>query len=190
MSDHSRAAVFLDRDGVLNEAFIVDGIPNPPASLDRLHILPGVKESCQRLSDLGFLLVVVTNQPDIARGSLDPSTLESIHRELRSNLALDSIWVCPHDDSDRCLCRKPKPGLLEDAAEHHGIALNESFMVGDRWRDIRAGRAAGCRTALVVNPDYREGSTEDPDIRVRNLSEAVDWIVNEMALSKEDTDRG
>lgn len=178
MPTGSRRAVFLDRDGVLNEAFVENGKPYPPRSPAELRILPGVKESCHRLHELGFLCIVVTNQPDLARGKIDRSTVDEINAVLSVELPLDSIWVCPHDDVDGCLCRKPRPGLLRQAAAHHGIDLAASYMVGDRWRDVGAGRAAGCRTALIVNPEYVEPSAEHPDARVQSLSEAVDWIAD------------
>lgn len=174
----SPRAVFLDRDGVLNEALVENGKPHPPRSSAELTILPGVRESCVRLRKLGFLRVVVTNQPDLARGTLDRSTVDEINANLSAELSLDSIWVCPHDDNDGCCCRKPLPGLLRQAAGHHGIDLASSYMVGDRWRDVEAGRAAGCRTALILHPEYDERTAAHPDARVRDLSEAVDWIAN------------
>lgn len=178
MSTGSLRAVFLDRDGVLNEAFVECGKPHPPRSSTELRILPGVRASCQRLREMGFLRVVVTNQPDLARGQVDRSTVDAINTTLSTELHLDSIWVCPHDDADGCSCRKPLPGLLQQAAAHHGIDLTTSYMVGDRWRDVGAGRAAGCRTALIFRPEYDEPCVEHPDARVRDLSEAVDWIAN------------
>lgn len=171
-----RAAVFLDRDGVLNNVIVKNGRPHPPRSVADLDVLPGVDDSCNRLRNLGYLLVVVTNQPDIARGTADPSTVSEINEMLQRRLGLDSIWVCPHDDDDFCSCRKPMPGMIIEAAEHHGVDLTRSFMVGDRWRDIAAGRAAGCRTAWVVGPEYTERLPVDADIQVRDLSEAADWI--------------
>jgi D-glycero-D-manno-heptose 1,7-bisphosphate phosphatase len=173
-----KRAVFLDRDGVLNAAILRDGVPHPPSSVSDTDILPDVPESCERLRHLGFLLIVVTNQPDIARGRLGPPALEEIHSYLRTQLPLDSIWVCPHDDGDGCSCRKPAPGLILKAAIHHDVDVARSYMVGDRWRDMDAGRAAGCRTILVRNPLYRERPAEGADVEVESLSEAVDWIVS------------
>jgi D-glycero-D-manno-heptose 1,7-bisphosphate phosphatase len=171
-----RPAVFLDRDGVLNTAIIREGRPHPPASAEELVIAPGVPEACRRLRSLGFLLVVVTNQPDVARGTIDAADVTDIHTRLREQVPLDSIWVCPHDDRDRCSCRKPAPGLLHKAAAFHHIDLTRSFMVGDRWRDIEAGRAAGCRTVLVVDRIYREKPAEGADAVVNGLPEAAAWI--------------
>jgi D-glycero-D-manno-heptose 1,7-bisphosphate phosphatase len=177
-----RRAVFLDRDGVLNRALIRGGRPYPPTSLADLEILPDVREVCNRLRQQGYLLVVVTNQPDIARGTLEPSTLDAIHARLREQIRLDSIWVCPHDDADGCPCRKPAPGLLLQAAAHHQIDLGQSFLVGDRWRDVAAGRAAGCRTVLIDRA-YEECKAPAVDAEVRNLAEAADWITSMRSCS-------
>lgn len=176
MEPEKHVAVFLDRDGVLNQAFVRDGIPHPPRSLSEFRLLDDVAESCERLKALGYLLVVVTNQPDIARGTLAQLDLDQIHAALNHAVTLDSIWVCPHDDADGCLCRKPRPGLLIEAANQHGIELTRSYVVGDRWRDVEAGRAVGCRTVFVTNPGYCEPYPVYPDVRVKSLSEAAAWI--------------
>jgi D-glycero-D-manno-heptose 1,7-bisphosphate phosphatase len=170
-----RRCVFLDRDGVLNEAMVRQGRPNPPASVDELRILPGVPESCARLARAGFALVVVTNQPDIARGAADPAVVEEIHARLRSQVDLDAIYVCPHDDAANCGCRKPRPGLLVQAASDLGLELGSSYMVGDRWRDVEAGQRAGCRT-VFVNRSYDEQRPVGSDAIVASLSEAAAWI--------------
>jgi D-glycero-D-manno-heptose 1,7-bisphosphate phosphatase len=165
--------VFLDRDGVINRAFLEDGVPHPPATLETLEILPGVPDALARLRSAGFQLIVVTNQPDVARGRQTREAVEAIHARLLSLLPLDEIRVCYHDDADGCPCRKPKPGLLIQGPPVDAAA---SVMVGDRWRDIEAGRAAGCATVLI---DY--GQTEplpnEPDVRVSTLAEAAQWIL-------------
>lgn len=170
-----RPAVFLDRDGVLNRPIVRDGRPYPPGSVEEFEILPGSPEACDELHAAGYAVVVVTNQPDIARGTQDAATVEAIHQALRGALYVDAIYVCAHDDADGCRCRKPQPGLLVDAATNLGIDLGASFMVGDRWRDIEAGRRAGCRTILVER-GYRERQAEQPDTVVSSLPEAVSWI--------------
>ncbi len=176
-----RRAVFLDRDGVLNRAFVRDGRPHPPASLAELTVLPGVPAALARLSAAGFRLHVVTNQPDVARGTQTRETVEAMHAELVARgLPLDGFHVCYHDDADACECRKPKAGLLVSAAASEDLDLAGSFMVGDRWRDIEAGRRAGCTTVLV-DYAYAESLTIQPDIRVRSLAEAADWILSSMA---------
>jgi D-glycero-D-manno-heptose 1,7-bisphosphate phosphatase len=170
-------AVFLDRDGVLNRAIVRNGKPYPPASLDELEIVENAASSLKRLKDLGFLLLVVTNQPDVARGTQTLDTIQALHEVMRQSLPLDDFLVCPHDDCDGCRCRKPLPGLLQEAQARYGIDLGRSFMVGDRWRDIDAGRAAGCRT-VFLDQNYRERApAHPPDARVASLPDAVDWIV-------------
>jgi D-glycero-D-manno-heptose 1,7-bisphosphate phosphatase len=169
-----RPAVFLDRDGVINRALVREGKPYPPSSPDELEILAGVPEALQRLSAAGYALVVVTNQPDIARGSTSMAAVERINARLRALLPLDEIRVCPHDDADRCVCRKPKPGLLLQEPSHDMAA---SVMVGDRWRDIEAGRAAGCGVTILVDYGYGEPTRAAPTVRVRSLAEAADWLI-------------
>lgn len=171
-----RRAVFLDRDGVLNGSVVRGGKPYPPASLDETVILPGVMEACSTLRAAGFLLLVVTNQPDIARGATTETQVGQINGFLQAQLGLDEVLMCPHDDADKCSCRKPKPGLLVAAAQRLGIDLSASFMVGDRWRDIGAGRAAGCRT-VFIDMSYAERQPEKPDLKAMSLVAAVPWIL-------------
>ena len=141
-----RRAVFLDRDGILNEAVVRNGRPYPPTSLAEMTLLPGVEDACARLKKSGFLLIVVTNQPDIAKCKATIGEVEAINAALQARWGLDEVCVCPHDDPDNCACPKPKPGLLHNAARRWKIDLAKSFMIGDRWRDVEAGRAASCRT--------------------------------------------
>jgi D-glycero-D-manno-heptose 1,7-bisphosphate phosphatase len=170
-----KRAVFLDRDGVLNAAVVKDGKPYPPASAAVMEILPGVPEALARLRAAGYLLVVVTNQPDVARGKQTRAEIEAIHDKLRAAMPLDAIYTCMHDDADHCSCRKPKPGMLVTAATDLGIDLTRSFMVGDRWRDTEAGEAAGCRP-IFVDRDYRERKPETA-VHVTDLPEAAAWIL-------------
>lgn len=179
MPDGSRA-VFLDRDGVLVRALAGAGAPRSASTLDELELLPDAEEACAALKAAGFSLVVVTNQPEIARGTLDAETVARQHDVLRDALPLDEVVVCPHDDADACACRKPKPGMLIDAAARLGIELASSFMVGDRWRDVEAGRAAGCRVAFV-DRGYDEELRAEPDVIVPSVDAAARWI---LALSK------
>ena len=169
-------AVFLDRDGVLNEAVMRGGKPYPPATVGEVVVPRDVPDALARLRKSGFRLIVVTNQPDIARGTQSRETVHAINRHLQELLQLDHVEVCEHDDRHHCDCRKPKPGMLLRAAERDGIALAQSFMVGDRWRDIEAGRGAGCRTVLIGD-GYDEGLKSPPDVQVASLSEAADWIL-------------
>lgn len=172
-----RRAVFLDRDGVINRPVIRNGKPYPPQRIEDLEILPGVPQALHRLREAGFRLVVVTNQPDVARGAQGQDVIDAMHHQLRSTLPIDEFRVCFHDDADCCSCRKPKPGLLEAAAREGGLCLKSSFMVGDRWRDIEAGRSAGCKT-VFVDWGYDERRPEQPDVTVKSLPDAVDWILS------------
>ena len=174
----TRSAVFLDRDGILNRSFIRDGTPYPPDSLRDLEILPHVPEALSALKAHGYSLVVVTNQPDVARGTASRELVDSIHERLKGELDLDAIFACFHDDADECDCRKPKPGLLLLAAHNLAIDLSSSFMVGDRWRDVEAGRRAGCRT-FFVDRGYRETPPSSYDFRVESLLEASGIILAE-----------
>jgi D-glycero-D-manno-heptose 1,7-bisphosphate phosphatase len=172
----SARAVFLDRDGVLVRTPVIDGKPRSIGRVEDLELEDGAAEACSALRDAGLLLVVVTNQPDIARGKLTREAVDAIHVRLGQLLALDEIRVCPHDDADACACRKPKPGMLVDAAREHGIALERSFLVGDRWRDVGAGRSAGC-ACVLLDREYSEPMPVRPDVVVRDLGEAVAWIL-------------
>jgi D-glycero-D-manno-heptose 1,7-bisphosphate phosphatase len=173
----TRAGVFVDRDGVLNEPRLENGKPLPPRGVDELRILPGVQTALERLRAAGFPVVVVTNQPDIARRTVTIETVEAINRRLRDSLPVDDVIVCPHDDEDDCECRKPKPGMLLDAAKRHRLELARSYLVGDRWRDIEAGRRAGV-TTVFIDRGYDERRPERPDATVRDLAEAAEWILD------------
>ncbi len=173
-----KPAVFLDRDGVLNQISIRDGLPIGPMTLAEFEIVEGAAADVRRLKDAGYTVIVATNQPELARGRLDPAALAAMHAKLRAEVPVDAIYVCPHDDADRCDCRKPAPGLLRSAAREHGIDLSRSVMVGDRWRDIEAGKAAGCRTVLVAL-GYRETHKTPPDHVAAGLRDAVRWILGE-----------
>ena len=172
-------AVFLDRDGVLNRAILREGKPHPPDTVEELEILPDVPEALAALKAGGFLLLVVTNQPDVARGTKQRSVVEAIHSTLAAALPIDDFFVCYHDDPDGCDCRKPKPGLMVQAAGKYGIDLGASYLIGDRWRDIDAGRAAGCR-AIWIDRGYSErGPSEPPAARVNSCLEAARWILDQ-----------
>jgi D-sedoheptulose 7-phosphate isomerase len=172
-----RRAVFLDRDGVINRAFVRDGKPFPPPTPQELEILPGVPEALRELKANGFQLLLVTNQPDVGRGKLSVQTLDAMHEDLRAHLPLDDILVCCHTDQDKCDCRKPMPGMIIAAARKHNIDLAASFMVGDRWRDIDAGYNAGCKTILIDYGYSERPPDHEPDLRVGSLREAADWII-------------
>jgi D-glycero-D-manno-heptose 1,7-bisphosphate phosphatase len=169
-------AVFLDRDGVINRAVVRDGKPHPPDSTEELEVLAGVSDALLKLRAAGFRLIVVTNQPDVARGTQTREAVEAMHARLTAELAVDEVIACYHD-GDACDCRKPKPGALLAAAERHGVELEQSFMVGDRWRDIEAGQRAGCR-CLFVDHGYAEQQPAGSFVRVPSLAAAADWILS------------
>jgi len=179
-------AVFLDRDGVLNQPKVINGKPYPPASVAEFILLPGVAAACRALKEAGFLLVVATNQPDVGRGTLPQAVVEEIHAHLRRLLPIDRVEVCydPGGGQPPSEFRKPRPGMLRRAAADLGIDLARSFMVGDRWRDIDCGRAAGCRT-IFIDWGYDEPLRQPPDFRVRNLPEAARLILAECGLGSQ-----
>lgn len=168
-------AVFLDRDGVLNRACVRGGKPYPPAGPAELEILPDVPAALALLKRHGFLLLVVTNQPDVARGRQQRLVVEEIHAALQAQLPIDDFFACYHDDADQCGCRKPKPGLLLQAAEKYRLDLGACFLIGDRWRDIAAGRAAGCRT-VWIDRGYAEPAAPAPDATLYSTLDAAQWI--------------
>jgi D-glycero-D-manno-heptose 1,7-bisphosphate phosphatase len=172
----SRRAVFLDRDGVINASVVRNGKPYPPVSSEELKVLPGVAEAIRSLRDAGFAVVVVTNQPDVATGVQRKDVVEAMHSNLRKELLIDDIRVCYHIDSDNCSCRKPKPGMLLESAKDLKIDLTRSFMIGDRWRDIDAGQAAGCYT-YFIDYGYEEKKPDLPDMVVNSLKEASELIL-------------
>jgi len=170
-------AVFLDRDGVINRSKVRGGKPYAPRHLDDFRLLPGVSKSVDALKRAGFLVVVVTNQPDIGNGLVEASIVEAMHARLRSRVAVDDIRICPHRQDAGCSCRKPKPGMLLAAARQWNIDLKISYMVGDRASDIVAGKAAGCYT-LLINRHYSEPLLNAPERTVRSLPAAVRFILS------------
>lgn len=174
-------AVFLDRDGVINRALMRDGKPYPPRNTRELEILPGVANALKRLHNAGFKLIVVTNQPDVARGTQTRAAVEEINAALQSRLPIDEFRVCYHDDADQCTCRKPKAGTLLQSARKYGMDLKASYMIGDRWRDIEAGRRAGCKT-VFIDCHYAETKHIEPDYRAYNLTAAADWILSTLCI--------
>jgi D-glycero-D-manno-heptose 1,7-bisphosphate phosphatase len=173
-----RKAVFLDRDGVLNRAIVKNGKPYPPGNVDELEIPEDVPGALQALKEAGFLLIGITNQPDVSRGTQQREVVEAIHASLLKALPLEEIFVCYHDDGDGCSCRKPLPGLLFQATDRYPIDLSSSFMIGDRWKDVEAGRRAGCVTILIDHHYTEKEPTRLANYRVGFLSEAVTCILS------------
>ena len=172
-----KAAVFLDRDGVLNEAIIVEGKPYPPKNIQELVIKPDAYAALKKLKEAGFYLFVVTNQPDVARGTTSMAEVESLNNALQKALPMiDKIYTCFHDNKDHCDCRKPLPGLFFQAQKEFDIDLAKSVMIGDRWRDIEAGRAAGCKN-IWLDFGYDEKKPEMFDFVTQSLNDATDFIL-------------
>ena len=170
---HHRA-VFLDRDGVIVETIVREGRIESARALSEFRFVEGAEASLIRLRDAGFRLFVVSNQPDIARGLLDPAVLDKMTDQVYHLLPVERVFICVHDDADQCACRKPKPGMLFQAAGEEGIDLTQSFMVGDTWKDMQAGKNAGCST-ILIRKDYNHGVEADQS--VNGIKEAADWIL-------------
>jgi D-glycero-D-manno-heptose 1,7-bisphosphate phosphatase len=183
MESGMKRAVFLDRDGVINRAITRDGLPFPPMEMEDFEILPGVPEACVKLRAAGFLLVVATNQPDVGRGIVPRELVEAMNAQMQKMIPLDGIEICFHPGrgASDCDCRKPKPGMLFHAARELGIDLAQSWMVGDRWRDVDCGHAAGCKT-IFVDSGYAEALKQKPDFSAGNLAEAADIILHQTKL--------
>jgi D-glycero-D-manno-heptose 1,7-bisphosphate phosphatase len=175
-----RRGAFLDRDGVLNRAIVRDGRPYAPRSLADFEVLPEAPAAVRRLQQAGYVTVVVTNQKDVGAGLTSATTLAAMHARLRAAMPLDDIRVCTC--VDECECYKPRPGMLLEAARDWGIDLTASVMIGDRWRDIGAGRAAGCRT-VFIDRGYGEALRDTPDLVAGDLAGAVDLILGASAAA-------
>ncbi|MBI2366781.1 MAG: HAD-IIIA family hydrolase [Deltaproteobacteria bacterium] len=173
----ARRAVFLDRDGVLNEPIIRSGRAFAPLSMEQFRLVDSAVTDVKRVKAAGLLCIVVTNQPEIASGQLSAASLETMHRHLKEQLNIEDIFVCGHGSEEGCVCRKPRPGMIHQAANLRSIDLGSSFVVGDRWRDIDAGRAVGCYTVLIERA-YSECASADA--RVGSLTEAVDVILERL----------
>jgi len=175
-------AVFLDRDGVLNKAVIINGKPYPPENINELVIAEGVKDGLVRLKGAGFLLIVITNQPDVARKTTAIEIVSEINDFLKKELLLDDVLCCFHDSTDNCNCRKPQPGMIFSAREKWNIDLSQSFLIGDRWRDIETGKKAGIRTILI---DYKyEEKYVKPDFSCLNFTEASNIVLSHITKEK------
>jgi len=174
-------AVFLDRDGTINWNEERGGRPYAPNRLEDFHFLPGVAEAITRFKDAGLMVIVITNQPDLATGKTSAEVLDAMHDRLREELGVDDIFICPHTDEAGCACRKPKPGLILMAAEKWQIDPHRSVMVGDRWRDVEAGRTAGCTTVYIDRSYSGEPEAQAPDLVVGSLGEAANFICEHLS---------
>jgi D-glycero-D-manno-heptose 1,7-bisphosphate phosphatase len=170
----ARRAVFLDRDGVINRPIMRDGCPHPPRDFSEFAWMDGIAETVNSLRDRGYLIVVFTNQPDVARGTQTQEQVDAFHQRILATLPIERVYVCLHDDSDECACRKPKPGMLLRARADYELDLARCWVVGDRWRDIDAGRAAGCQTVLVRH-NYRERAAK-ADYEIDRIPQLLELI--------------
>ena len=179
-----RPAVFLDRDGVINRVAVRNGMPHPPSHVEEFELYDDVPDGCARLKAANFLLVVITNQPDVGRGTQSREAVEAMNLKMQSALPLlDRIEVCYHAGErygEPCDCRKPRPGLILRAAAQLNIDPKKSYVIGDRWRDVDCARAAGCR-AILIRRGYKEPLREAPDFTVANFNEAVTAVLRDAA---------
>ena len=177
-----RPAVFLDRDGVINRVAVRNGIPHPPSRVEEFELYEDVPEGCARIKAAGFLLVVITNQPDVGRGTQSRKAVDEMNLKMQEALPfLDRIEVCYHAGErygQRCDCRKPRPGLILNAAAELNIDPKRSYVIGDRWRDIDCAHAAGCR-AIFIQRGYKETLRTAPDFTVVSFSEAVNAVLRD-----------
>lgn len=177
-----RKAIFLDRDGVINKSFVVDGKPYAPTRLVDFEILPDVQESLFRLKDAGYIIIIITNQPDLSTGKQTPESLEEIHNYLSAQCPIDLIKICSHTSEDHCYCRKPNPGMIFEAAKELSIDLAQSFMIGDRWKDVEAGQRAGCKETFFIDYGYKEKKPEGTFSMVKSLKECTMRILGDWCL--------
>ena len=171
----SRRLAFLDRDGILSVPLTRNGKGYAPRSLQELQLYPDIRSSVFRLKRLGFEVVVVTNQPDVAAGIISRAELEAINVEVVARSGVARVRVCPHAREEFCRCRKPRPGLLQAENEFGPVNFAESWMVGDRDSDLSAGNLAGCRT-VFVNRGWRAESGLQACFAANDLGEAVALI--------------
>ena len=168
-------AIFLDRDGILNKVIIRRGKPSSPWNLKDFKLLSHIEKYLKTLNEIGFLNIVFTNQPDVKRGYLKVEDLEKMHKIIAEKLPVDEITFCPHDDKDNCSCRKPTPGLIFEAAKKWSLDLKNSFVIGDNWKDVLAGKKAGCKT-ILIRRNYNKNLKDSYNFEARNLKEAVEII--------------
>src|SRR5512138_31798 len=147
-----KRAVFIERDAILNEVRSGPKQQISPLTLEEFKVNLSAKEPLQKLKASGFVLIATTNQPGLSRGYQSRRELDRMHDILRRTFPLDDILVCPHDEADHCPCRKPRPGLLIEAAFKWHINLDHSFVISDKWQDAEAARTAGCTSLLIKSP--------------------------------------
>tara|TARA_Y100000741_G_scaffold362569_1_gene348606 strand:+ start:242 stop:787 length:546 start_codon:yes stop_codon:yes gene_type:complete len=167
--------VFLDRDGVINKPYIKNGKSFAPTKFNEFSIYPEAKESVRILHSLDFKVIVITNQPDIARGLILDSDISKMNSKMFNDLNIDDIFICPHSEEDNCNCRKPKPGMILEAKKKYKIDLNSSFLIGDRFTDIQAAKNTGCKS-IFIDRNYNEKKPIFQEANVKNILSAVNFI--------------
>lgn len=169
-----KAAVFLERDGVLNQVRVAGRSQIPPMCVEEFRIHEGVRESLLRLKAAGYVILVTTNQPSVAGGLLPRRELDRMHDMLRRALPIDDILLCAHEESDRCSCRKPSAGLFTEAAFQWHLDMERSFVISDKWQDASAAFVAGCNSVLIKSPWNGSGHH---DFMVSNFAEACQKVL-------------
>lgn len=168
-----KAAIFFERDGILNECRVERGQQMCPRTLEDFRVNLDARESLQKLRDAGFLLLAITNQPGISRGYLSRRELDLMHIILRKKLPLDDVLMCAHDEMDHCPCRKPSPGLIREAAFKHHLDLDRCFVVSDKWQDAQAAHNAGCTSILLDSPWIGKGHHDFVLPNLRAITEKI-----------------
>ena len=168
-------AVFFDRDGVINKVILRDDKPFSPRKHEEFIFNEGIQDTVSRLKGNGFKTIVISNQPDLARGHITQETLDLMMQSMRQEIPFDDVFICPHDDHHLCACRKPKPGMILDAAQKWKIDLRASYVIGDTWKDMEAGKTAGCTTILL---DAVYNKNVPSDFRLKSLAEAAAVILD------------
>jgi|TARA_B100001175_G_scaffold313455_1_gene321083 D-glycero-D-manno-heptose 1,7-bisphosphate phosphatase len=176
-----KKAVFLDRDGVLSKTHIKKGKSFAVKKLKDFKLFYGSEESVKKLKLAGFMVIVVTNQPDVGKKIISRIVLKKMHDRLKKKTKVDAIYSCTHSQDDNCFCRKPKPGMILNAAKKHNINLKKSFMVGDRSSDILAGKKAKCRS-IFLDKKYFEKKPKVQEATFNNLVQATNYILKQTQL--------
>lgn len=184
MNNNLKKCVFLDRDGVLNDSIVKHGKPYAPCSHEEFKIANGSISTVKKIKSMGFMTIIITNQPDISSGKSSPELMESFHKQLQNKMPIDDIYVCPHLEADNCSCRKPKPGLIYQAAEKHNIDLKSSFFIGDRWRDVGCAFKAGIKS-IFIDHGYSEQLQHKPDFIISSIQFAEDCISRGSTLNEQ-----
>jgi len=182
MNKTKKIAVFLDRDGVINEVVFHKEVnkPSSPWKFEEFEMFLDIKKPLKKLKKLGYYLFIISNQPDISRGFIEEGTTEKINQIIYKKLPIDEIITCPHDDAHNCNCRKPKPGMINILAKKYDIDKTKSFLIGDSWKDIEAGKSAGLKCILLYTP-YNK--SVDADFRAKKLDGAV-GLINSLLKNK------